>query len=244
MHPLLEAIYKTNQFTNSSGETVRIHSHTQKSQCEFIQSIIRNNNFKDTLEIGFAYGISTLAIIEEVSKINGRHCVIDKFQISGWGGNGLDLIRQAGYIDNLDFFEEYCYKVLPQLMFLNKKIDLAYIDSTKQFDWLLLNFFYIDKLLKIGGIVVFDDVDWPGIRKLLRYISRFPNYRLYGVYPENKRISLSKKLRLTIKFFPKVKNLLKSNVVKTDYELGINAHCVALQKIDEDKRNWDWHVDF
>jgi predicted O-methyltransferase YrrM len=243
MHPLLENIFTTRTFKNSKGEEIKIHSHTVREQCVFIQNIIQENHFKDTIELGFAYGISSLAIVEEAAKLNGRHFVIDKFENTLWDGNGLDLLKQAGYLDHVEFFEQYCYEVLPRLMYDNKRFDFAYVDSTKQFDWVLVDFFYLDKLLKIGGVVVFDDVDWPGIRKLLRYISRFPNYKICGAHPGNKSIVLSRELKLLMKF-SKFRNLLRNNLLTTDSELGINTHCVALQKTDDDKRNWDWHVDF
>jgi hypothetical protein len=34
---------------------------------------------------GFAYGMSTLAIVEEIAKRNGHHTVIDKFQMDRLG---------------------------------------------------------------------------------------------------------------------------------------------------------------
>lgn len=244
MHPLLENIFLTKKFLSSKGETIRVSSETPKAQCLFLKKIINDNNFKNTLEIGLAYGVSTLAILEEVAKKNGRHCAIDKFENDGWEGYGLDLIQQAGYSEYLDFIDKYCYEALPELMLAGKKFDFAYIDSTKQFDWLMLNFFYIDKLLVKGGIVVFDDVVFPGIRKLLRYVSRFPNYKIYAQFPQNSPDSAFMPLAKLLRLLPKSKRVLKSDLFVTDHELGVNAACIALQKIDDDKRKWDWHVDF
>src|SRR5258706_2985305 len=116
MDNLLESIFETRKFINSKNQAIHIHSETSKGQCQFLQNIIQKNNFKNTLEIGFAYGISTLAITEEVVRNGGKHTVIDKFENSSWGGNGLDLIHQAGYYDKLDFSEEYCYIALPKLL--------------------------------------------------------------------------------------------------------------------------------
>jgi predicted O-methyltransferase YrrM len=243
MHQLLEDIFSTNHYTNRRGEKVRVWGYTIRPQCDFLQNIIRDNNFKNTLEIGFSYGVSTLAILEEINKVCGTHCVIDIFENTLFKGRGLELVDLAGYTNSMEFHEKYCYEVLPKLMFEKRKFDFAYIDSTKQFDWILLDFFYIDKLLNIGGVIAFDDVDWPGIRKLLRYISRFPNYKIYGTWPENSKFSISKKLSLFMSI-KKIKRLIRNNLIITDSDLGINTHCVALQKIDEDKRNWDWHIDF
>ncbi|HML58286.1 MAG TPA: class I SAM-dependent methyltransferase [Ferruginibacter sp.] len=244
MNDILEKIFETQKFTNSKNQIINIHSETRKNQCDFLQDIIKNNKFKHSIEIGFAYGMSTLAITEEIVKNGGSHVVIDKFQNTGWGGNGLDLITQAGYSEKVEFYEEYCYITLPALLEKGRKFDFAYIDSTKQLDWLLVDFFYLDKLLEINGIIVFDDVIFPGIRKLLRYLCQFPNYKVYAQFPTNYNESKSKKLAKSLKLLPYSEKLLKEEILRTDFELGINAHAIALQKIDTDKRNWDWHVNF
>lgn len=244
MNKILENIFETKKFINSKNQTIDIHSETRKEQCEYLQNIIRNNNFKKSIEIGFAFGISTLAITEEIVNNGGSHLVIDKFQHSDWNGDGIDLVNQAGYTEKIEYFEEFCYVVLPLLLEKGRKFDFAYIDSTKQFDWLLVNFFYIDKLLEINGIIVFDDVSFPGIRKLLRYISQFPNYKVYSQNPNNNRMSQLRKLSKFLKLLPYHDKLLSIEILKPDFDLGINSHCVAIQKMNNDARNWDWHVSF
>jgi len=244
MNKILEKIFDTKKFTNSKNQIIDIHSETRKEQCIFLQDIIKKNKFKNSIEIGFAYGMSTLAITEEIVNNGGQHLVIDKFQNTGWGGNGIDLIKQAGYSEKVEFFEEFCYIILPSLLEKGRKFDFAYIDSTKQLDWLLVDFFYLDKILDVNGIIVFDDVIFPGIRKLLRYLSQFPNYKVYSQFPINYEQSKSRKLAKLLKLLPHPEKLLKEEILKTDFELGINSHAIALQKIDNDKRNWDWHVNF
>lgn len=244
MHLLLEEIFSTRQFRNSKGEIIKINSETSKGQCQFLQEIIRSKGFNRSLEIGFAYGTSTLAIVEEVTKRNGRHTVIDKFQLDTWGGRGLELVSLAGYGDNLDFIGEFCYQALPRLMAAGQRFDFAYIDSTKQFDWLLVDFFYIDKMLDIGGVIVFDDVTFPGIRKLLRFISQFPDYKIHSQYPSNYPSSGVMKAAGYLRAIPGMKKLLRQEILVSDHEMGINAHCIALEKLGEDKRRWDWHMDF
>ena len=245
MNPILESIFATRKFVNSKNETIEINSETPKEQCAFLQDIISKNKFKNSIEVGFAYGTSTLAIVEEVAKNGGQHVVIDKFQNEGWAGNGLDLIEQAGYSDKLEFMGEFCFTALPKLLLGNRRFDFAYIDSTKEFDWLLVDFFYIDQMLAIGGVIVFDDLAFPGITKLLRLLSQMPHYKVYAHYPKNYGPTRLEKRKLELlRFLPFSKRLFKEEIKKTNYELGINAKCVALLKVDNDKRNWDWHVDF
>lgn len=133
---------------------------------------------------------------------------------------------------------------MPKLLEEGRKFDFAYIDSTKQLDWLVVDFFFLDKLLVKGGIIVFDDVSFPGIRKLLRYISQFPDYKVYDTFPKNQKRPFVGKVLSIMKMLPKNDKYLKANLVLTDFELGINTNFVAVQKINEDSRKWDWHKDF
>ena len=244
MHELLENIFRTKQFINSNDQKVDVHSETSREQCAYLQQLISRHHFKHSLEIGFAFGISTLAIMEEIIKNGGTHLVIDKFQHEHWKGHGLDLVKQAGYQSRLEFREEFCYKVLPALLEKPERFDFVYIDSTKQLDWLLVDFFYIDKLLSIGGIIVFDDVNFPGIRKLLRYISQFPNYKVHSCHPGNAKLSASRSIASFLKYLPVSRKYIKEEILVSDAALGINAGAVALQKTGEDLRNWDWHTSF
>jgi len=242
MHELLEDVLNKGLFVNTRQEVVTINSHTSKAQCDFLQSLIKNHNCKASIEIGFAYGTSTLAIAEAIQGNGGVHTVIDKFENEWWGGNGLDLLKQAGI--EIDFREEWCYEALPALLHENKKFDFAYIDSTKQFDWILMNFFYIDKLLNDGGIIVFDDADTPGIRKALRLIVNFPNYQIAGVFPVNNKPSVYRRILSSFKVIPYSDKIFRKEILTTDYERGINAGCVALQKVGKDERIWNWHEEF
>lgn len=244
MNQLLDTIFETRKFTSKKGEIVEINSETSKKQCEFLQKIIRDNQFKKSIEIGLAFGMSAIAITEEIVKNGGKHVAIDKFENDGWHGYGLDLLEQANLREHVEFHEEYCYVTLPKLLSENRKFDFAYIDSTKQFDWLLVDFFYLDKLLELNGVIVFDDAAFPGIRKLLRFIAQFPNYEIYRHYPSNKPEKESFKIRLFKKIFKNANNILKEEIIQSDYQLGVNTYCLALRKVSEDSRNWDWNVNF
>lgn len=236
MNKLLKEIFETKIYNNSRGERVEVHSETNEEQCQFLQKIIQEHQCKTTLEIGLAYGMSALAMVEEVAKNNGTHIVVEVGQ-KYWGNNGLDLLEQTGYMDSIRYIEEYSYNALPKLLAEGTELDLAYIDSTKLMDYLMVDYFYIDKMLKIGGFLIFDDVTFSSIRQLMRYLVQLPHYEVYSTLPENSPIQYSK-----FKQMIKRKILEPSEFLdKTDYEFGINTHCVALVKKGKDERNWDWH---
>jgi predicted O-methyltransferase YrrM len=245
VNTLLESILKDKKFINSKGEEVVIHSNTSYKQCVFLQSIIKENKLNKSIEIGFAFGTSTLAIAESIKENKGtKHVVIDKFENTVWGGHGLELLKKAELDNMADFKEEYCYKVLSEYIHNNEKFDFAYVDTTKQFDWILTDLFLLDKIIEPGGIIVFDDVAWPGIRKAMRFISRMPHYKVIGQHPKN-YISVKRKLlKSLLNIIPFKTTLFRDDILNPDYELGINCSCVAFKKIGEDSRNWDWYKSF
>jgi O-methyltransferase. len=245
MHALLESVFELRKFTNDRSETIEIHSETSKEQCLFLQEIIETHGFTSTIEIGFAFGISTLAITEMVVKNGGSHVVIDNIQNSYWGGNGISLLNQAGYRGKYEFIEAFSSKILPELAGQGKHFQFAYIDTTKLLDYLMVDFFYLDMMLEVNGIIVFDDVSFPAIRKLLRYLSQLPHYKIYAQIPPNaKQKRLKPRLVRLLKRLKSAGTFLKEEIMNTDTALGINTHCVALQKMSEDERNYDWFVPF
>jgi hypothetical protein len=59
-------------------------------------------------------------------------------------------------------------------------IDFAFIDGARTFDYALVDFFFIDKLLRPGGIVVLDDFSYPSIRSVCRYVLSNLRYKCIG----------------------------------------------------------------
>ncbi|KAA2242825.1 class I SAM-dependent methyltransferase [Chitinophaga agrisoli] len=237
MHPILEEIDKTGKYINSRKQTVTIGGETPIPQCEFLQKIIRENKFKSAVEVGMAYGISSLAIAEALAENAGRLTSMDPFETGNYDNNGLDLVKQGGY--EIEFFEDFSHTVLPRLAAEGRRLDFAYIDSTKMIDWLMTDFFLIDRMMDVGGVVVFDDITYPSIRKLVRYLAQMPHYEVYGQFPYNKRASARRKILKNWLTFG-----LKDGVTMKDYRLGIYGRCIALKKVGEDKRLYDWHVRF
>jgi predicted O-methyltransferase YrrM len=244
MNKLLEEVFATMQFKTWTGEVVKVHSETPKDQCEFLQRIIEENKFKNSLEVGFAFGLSTAAICESVAKFGGKHTVFDPEETSYWGGHGVDLVKQAGFSDVLNFRELPSAVGFAQLLKDGSgKYDFAYVDTGKLFDWIIVDFYFISQLLRVGGIVVFDDVNFPGIRKAMRFITQLPHFKVYDSHPKNECISKGK-LGNLLTGWSRTSYLISEEFKKNDYELGINTRCVAFQKVSEDKRNWDWHQPF
>ena len=132
------------------------------------------------------------------------------------------------------------YEVLPELLANGRQIDLAYVDSLKVFDLLLVDVFFLTRLLRVGGVLVFDDRDWPGVRKLVRYMASLPHWRVratLGAIKASRRcmwsLAIARGVPFTIKIF-------REDLAVPDDAVGVSAARVAFEKIGEDTRRWDW----
>ena len=249
---LLEEIFKSNQVTDENGNRYCLHSAISREEGEFIYSLISNNHIENSLEIGCAYGISSLYICKALEqKGSSRHIIIDPYQFQQWHGIGVHNLRKAGF-SFFKLIEKPSELALPELLQKGKLFDFAFIDGWHTFDHALLDFFYVDRLLRVEGIVVFDDVDYPALKKLIRYISNYQSYEIleslkYAV-PLSQRITdkLGHGISRLINLLPGpyTRGIFNDNVFRPDASLGLHTSMMALKKTAVDKRNWDWYVPF
>jgi predicted O-methyltransferase YrrM len=248
MHQILSDIFETKQVQDKEGNFLPLHSNTTREQCEFLQDIIREISPDSSVEVGLAYGISTVAILDALQALGKpfHHIVIDPFQ-QDWKNIGLFNIERAGFADKVTFYRKFSDQVLPELYLQEKKVRFAYIDSTKVFDVLLTDVYFIGKMLQVGGVLVLDDCGFPGIRMLVRYLSQHPSYRVHrGFYkdqPSARKKILKDAYYSLIRLLPFKSRIFTGYNFRKDEELGVNYSCVAFKKIKEDDRNWDWHCD-
>ena len=244
----LEEIFKTNSIEiNAKGDRIYLHSNTSKEQGLFLQEMFDIVKPQKSLEVGFAYGISTLFILEKHREINAAstvHIAMDPDEY--WGTAAMHNIKKEGLEDYLDIRRDFSDNVLTQLFHEKYRFQFAYIDTTKQFDVVMQDFYFINKMLDINGIIVLDDCGggWPGIQRVARFINTLPNYKVAGTH--NKIGSTVKKriahllIKNVVKLIPFKSRFYPTIDFKTDVELGLNYSCIAFQKIAFDARNWDW----
>ncbi len=136
-----------------------------------------DRNVKDVLEIGCYEGRATVWLCENVLTEKGcTYEVVDTFggtpQESGMVGTSTRLEAEISSLEenfrhNISFFPDisfivhkgYSQKILPQFS-EEKKYDLIYIDASHRSDDTLVDAYFAHKLLKPGGMLIFDDFLW------------------------------------------------------------------------------------
>lgn len=245
MDSIATKILASGYVEDRDGTMLPLHSETPQWQCELLQNEIYALKPQISLEVGLAYGISSLFICEALQKIGAKkHVIIDPYQTTEWLGIGLRNLMDAGYSDLIEFHERYSYSLLPELSRADLRIDFAYIDTTKLFDYVLVDVFFIQLLMREGGVLFLDDCAAPGIRKVCRFLAKHPGWRVYrslGSHAESPR----KKLLNTISsVVPKANSIFASDILTLDSALGIAGQCIGFQKIQDDNRHWSWFEDF
>ena len=253
MNIILEEIFKTGYVKTAEGKLCKVHSTISREEGLFLQELINECKPKQTLEVGLGYGISSLFICEALEKTpTTKHIVIDPNQFEdpkGYPFEGIGLInlKKAGFFDLIEFHNEVSYLVLPKLIKESRVLDFAFIDGWHTFDYALVDFFLIDKLLKVGGLLVIDDADWQSIRKLCRYIVTNHAYSVFRCLG-NERISIKRRILVNfVKYSHFLNNklrFLKPEILISDSQLGLRGSCIAFQKKAVDNRRWDFHSNF
>lgn len=221
MNVILSHILKTNQVSTPDGKTLELHSHLSPIACRVIQAWIAEHRPRRLLEIGLAYGISSLFICDVIAARDDiSYHIIDPFQRSAWHSAGLYNLNRAGFENCYIFHEERSELCLPCLLEQRLTLDFALIDGMHTFDHALVDFFYINRMLEIGGIVIFDDLQMPAIRKLVAHIATYDCYKPLP-FPESFRVQ------------ERVLGMLDA-----PFRLA------AFKKISVDDRPWTWHRDF
>ena len=230
----------------AGGERLRLHSGTSIAQCEFVAGLVGEIKPVKSVEIGLAFGISTLYICEQLIRQEHReHIVCDPFQHDHvWQGAGLANLAIAGYGDIVRFVEESGDRVVARMALADERIQFCYIDADKRFDSNLVYFWWLDKVLDVGGVLVWDDCDWPSLRRLARLVASHPNYSVCAVHG-SPRADWKQRAWHWAALVHRVGNVGRIAAdARHDRSLGIDHHCIAFRKISDRAIDWDWYPEF
>jgi len=255
MNEILEELLTSGVTPVENGAVVPIHSSLDRRGLAMIQEVIERLRPRVTVEIGLAYGVSALAICEALERVGGeRHIAIDPNQHSGpwgdsWKGGGLLNLERAGFADLVSFHEEPSHLALPQLERQGQRAQFALIDGWSTFDYRLLDFVLLDRLLDVGGVVMTSVPQLPSIQKLSRYVVTNLAYSVYGASSSTHDPETSIRLsapRRGLDVPEAVRRHFKPEIREPSEELGLDfeGSLIAFRKEAEDSRRWDHFEEF
>ena len=231
---VLEEILKTHRVSDGT-DSYPLRSHIGHKQGAVLQKVTAKIRPTTSLEVGFAYGIATLYMCEVFKMLDHgvRHIAVDPFQSTEWHGIGMRNVERAGYAQFVELVEEKSEIALPRLLAADTSLDVALIDGWHTFDHALVDFFYINKMFRVGGVVVLDDASYASISMLVDHILTYGCYRVFAL-PQSPVPGISPKAFLLVR--------------RLAYTLGLKKtrwpRAVALEKIKPDTRPHDWFKKF
>ena len=246
---VLGEVVRTGRTVLPTGEDVQATSYIDESCGALLQRAIKAIHPRIGVEVGLAFGISTLYILEAFAQTGAERLIgMDPAQNDHtWRGGGLHNIKRAGYENLYEFHEETSQHFLPVLVGRGQRIDFAFIDGWHTFDHVLIDFFYIDQMLNTGGIVVFDDVGYPSIKRVCDFVVTNREYEIFDCVRQDAKNSLRRRGKTALA-------RLLNPLVRTDKTPGEEArqktsnmdgvYFLALKKRSDDSRRWDHFVHF
>lgn len=224
MNPVLNQLLTTRTVTLPDGRRLPLDSNIESLEGEILAAWIAARQPTRILEIGLAYGVSALFICDAIQALPGvNYYVVDPYQSSKWHGSGVRHLAEAGYEGVFTFVEEPSETCLPAMMNKGCSFDFAFIDGQHTFDHALIDFFYVNRMLEIGGAVIFDDAHLPSIQKLAAHIATYPCYTPLALplgFENHRTIRLRRMLAAPL------------------------TRLIGFEKIADDERSWNWHCDF
>ena len=134
-----------------------------------LNRLVREAGAKRSLEVGLAYGFSTIWIMDALAE-GGSHTAIDPFQSSYWSGVGATQARRLAS-RNFQLIEDFSIHALSDLIRAGERFDFIFIDGNHRFDDVLVDFYLADQLLAEGGIMALDDSWMASIRTVANFVA-------------------------------------------------------------------------
>jgi predicted O-methyltransferase YrrM len=173
----LLSMYRGEPQLGIDGQQHRIDNHTRisPSQGMWLYEFCLATGANSTLEIGMAYGYSTLFFLAAMASNGaGQHIAIDPYQRTDWQGIGLAHANASGIGTDpacgFRWIEDRSDRAATDLARSNSSFDLFFIDGFHRFDDVLVDFYLYAPLCKIGGHIVFDDLWLSSIQTATSFI--------------------------------------------------------------------------
>jgi len=158
---------------NPSDYRKKISAGVNTEEGMFLYKNVLSCKAKKIVEIGFANGVSTAYLLIGAKETGGNVTSIDPFQDTQWKSAGLELVADSKLKTQHTWMKEKSHTALPRL--LDKKgaensYDMVFVDGWHTFDYTLVDAYFADKLLRVGGILVVDDFLHRGVNASMKYV--------------------------------------------------------------------------
>ncbi len=240
-------IIANKSYKKDNGDVKLLDDAISIEEANSIIHAIHSLNATTTLETGVAGGISALAICNQLKNMHShsgvKHYGIDPNQTTDYGSAALNHLKQEKLNDVFELLEGSSHMMIPSLIDKKVEIDFALIDGWHTFDYTLVDFFLVDKILKVGGIIAFHDCHSMSKQKVLRYIETHRKYE----YAEEFFVRGNESFKTRMKFFLwRIKNRpgLLFSKFHWRYQFKNSSGLFFIRKVESFEPNFDFYNKF
>lgn len=167
---LLGSLYRGEPQTGLDGlrHEIKPIEGISPEQGMWIYDLCRKAQPKATLEIGMAYGFSTLYFLAACA---GRavHTAIDPLQLTQYHGIAMSNANKTGA--QVDLIPDWSFKALAKLVESDRRFDVIFIDGGHRFDEVLTDFGLSAAVCNPGGYILLDDNWMPSVKTAVAYVT-------------------------------------------------------------------------
>ena len=143
---------------------------------DLIHFLISRNRYSQCLETGFGTGSTALYMLHASDRWGGRVTSID-WSADNFNHIGKEIMSRSKMSERHTLIEEPSLGPMARLLLDGAAFDFVFIDGWKTFDYLAYEVFIINRLLRTGGCLMFDDTYLPAVQKIISMLVRHYGYQ-------------------------------------------------------------------
>lgn len=138
-----------------------------------IYELVRKSKPRRTLEIGFAYGVSTLYFLAALRANGvGSHIAVDPYEVKDWKGIGLMKVKEVKMEHSFQFISERSHPAMAKLGDKGITFGVIFIDGSHLYDTAFADFVLADFLCPKGGHILLHDTWMGSVKRITSFIER------------------------------------------------------------------------
>ena len=142
---------------NAATREIGFDCSVLEEQGYFLYELAKQIKPVNSLEVGLAWGGSAVHILCALHENGaGHHTALDPFQVD-WSNIGVREADRLGLGGRFTCVRERSEAALPRYLSEGRRFQYVFIDGDHRFDAVFVDFFYCQKILDVGGVLILDD---------------------------------------------------------------------------------------
>ena len=237
------ALTRTQRAEGDDGVLVDIGDFAVPAEAALLLERIAYAARADTMiEIGVASALSTLSICRgrlKAGPLRARSFHVMDPYLSRVANIGVHAIERAGVEPLIVLHPVPAHVALPRLLETRTRVQFAFIDGMHQLDYVLLELFYLDQMLDLGGVIAIHDMWMPGLQHCVSYWLANRAYRPVTIHGDAMTDQACESDHRGCGAPERQPPYFRRNI-----EAFVDRSVLLVQKMDHDSRQWNFFADY